>query len=197
MLITCSDSRVSPTLITQAAPGDLFVLRNAGNLVPPYGAAALSGEAATVEFAVASLGVRDIVVLGHSNCGAMQGLLAPESCGHLPAMQAWLQLAESTRRILRETYAELEGEARLAKAIEVHVMVQLANLRTHPCVAARLAAGDLKLHGWVYDIGTGVVAAYDSEEGRFSPMTDEQPSTPAEAESAVEHGGTQDRGLVG
>ena len=99
LFITCSDSRIAPNLLTQSEPGELFVLRNAGNIVPPYGAVQ-GGEAATIEFAVAGLGVKDIIVCGHSHCGAMKGLLEPPPCRDFPALTQWLSHAESTRRIL-------------------------------------------------------------------------------------------------
>jgi carbonic anhydrase len=178
LFITCSDSRIDPNLLTRSRPGDLFILRNAGNIVPPHGAAN-GGEAATIEFAVAALQVRDIVVCGHSHCGAMKGILNPESLASLPAVQAWLTHAEATRRIIRENYPNLDGEHALAAAVEENVLVQLENLRTLPSVAARLARGDLHLHGWVYKIATGQVFAYDPESGQFVTLA-EYPYPPAE-----------------
>lgn len=169
LFITCSDSRINPNLLTQTGPGELFILRNAGNIIPPYGAAN-GGEGATVEFAVAALGVKDIIVCGHSHCGAVKGLLNPDGLTELPAVAAWLSHAEATRRIVKENYAHLCGEACLSAAIEENVLVQLENLRTHPCVASRLARGELKLHGWVYNFERGEVYAYDPEQGQFLPI---------------------------
>jgi carbonic anhydrase len=166
LFITCSDSRINPNLLTQTEPGDLFILRNAGNIIPPADAPA-NGEHATIEFAVAALGVTDIIVCGHSHCGALSGLLNPASLDGLPSMTAWLTHAEATERIIRENYPHLEGEALLTVTIEENVLVQLENLRTLPAVAERLAAGDLHLHGWVYKIETGEVFAYDAAEGQF------------------------------
>lgn len=180
LFITCADSRIDPCLLTQSAPGDLFILRNAGNLVPPYGASD-GGEAATIEFAVAGLGVKDIIVCGHSLCGAMKGLLNPPSAENFPALTAWLKLAESTRRILREKYADRNGEALLSIAIQENVLAQLENLRTHPVVAAALAQDRLKLHGWVYKIETGEVFGYDPEDRQFEPVT-RPPAEPARQE---------------
>ncbi len=170
LFITCSDSRINPNLLTQTDPGDLFILRNAGNIIPPHGAAN-GGEGATVEFAVAALGIRDIILCGHSHCGAMKGLLDPGSLAHLPATVAWLSHAESTRRIIREKYRDREGAALLTATVEENVLMQLENLRTHPAVAAGLAQGELKLHGWVYKIETGEVFAYDPRPGQFVPLT--------------------------
>jgi len=169
LFITCSDSRIDPNLLTRSEPGDLFILRNAGNIVPPHGAAG-GGEAATIEFAVAALGVKDIIICGHSHCGAMRGLLHPEELTSLPALSSWLSYAESTRRIIKANYSHLDGERLLTAAVEENVLVQLENLRTLPAIAPRLARGDLHLHGWVYKIQTGEVFAYDLKCGQFVPV---------------------------
>ncbi len=174
LFITCSDSRIDPSLLTQSPPGDLFILRNAGNIIPPHGPQG-GGEAATVEFAVAVLGVRDVIICGHSHCGAMQGVLEPERVADFPTIAAWLVHAEATRRIIRDNYAHLDGERLLTATIEENVLVQLENLRTLPCVASRLAHGDLHLHGWVYKIETGDVFAFDPEAGQFIPLAHHQP----------------------
>ncbi len=169
LFITCSDSRINPNLITQTDPGDIFILRNAGNIVPPHGAPN-SGEEATIEFAVVGLGVKDIIVCGHSLCGAVKGLLEPEGLRDMPAVTAWLTHAEATRRIVREKYRHLADDALQTAAAQENVLVQLENLRTHPAVAVGLARGDLKLHGWMYKIQTGEVFTYDSEQGQFVPI---------------------------
>jgi carbonic anhydrase len=174
LFITCSDSRIDPNLLTRSRPGDLFILRNAGNIVPPQGAAN-GGEAATIEFAVAALGVTDVIVCGHSHCGAMKGLLQPESLAALPAVSAWLAHAETTRRIVRDNYGHLEGDALVTATTEENVLVQLENLRTHPSVASRLVRGDLHLHGWVYKIETGDVFAYDRASRQFVSVAHYQP----------------------
>jgi len=169
LFITCSDSRIDPNLLTRSMPGDLFILRNAGNIVPPHGAGG-GGEAATIEFAVAGLGVKDIIICGHSHCGAMKGLLEPESLAEMPAVAAWLSHAEATRRVVRENYTHLDGDRLITAAVEENVLVQLENLRTLPAVASRLVKGDLHLHGWVYKIETGDVFAFDLESGQFVPL---------------------------
>ena len=171
LFITCSDSRIDPNLLTQSRPGDLFILRNAGNIVPPHGAAN-GGEGATIEFAVAGLGVKDIVVCGHSHCGAMKGLLDPALVNGLPTVRAWLGHAETTRCIIAENYKHLSGDALVTATVEENVLVQLENLRTLPVVAARLVKGDLHLHGWVYKIETGEVFAYDPASGQFVPLAE-------------------------
>ena len=171
LFITCSDSRIDPTLVTNAQPGDLFILRNAGNIIPPHGAG-IGGEAATIEFAVTALGVKDIIICGHSHCGAMRGLLHPESVVSLPDVSSWLSHAEMTRRIIQDNYSHLEGEALLTAAIEENVLVQLENLRTLPAVGSRLVRGDLHLHGWVYIFETGEVFAFDVESGQFVKLAE-------------------------
>lgn len=167
LFITCSDSRINPNLITHTQPGELFILRNAGNIVPAHGTA-VGGEEATIEFAVVGLGIKDIIVCGHSHCGAVNALLAPEGIREtMPAMFAWLGHAEPARRIVQENYPILDDEKRLNVAIQENVLVQLENLRTHPAVAAALARNALKLHGWVYKFETGQVFAYDPQDGHY------------------------------
>jgi carbonic anhydrase len=177
LFITCSDSRIDPNLLTRTKPGDLFILRNAGNLVPPHGATSC-GEAATIEFAVAGLGVKDIVICGHSHCGAMKGLLHPEQLASLPAMASWLTHAATTRRIVDDHYAHLtDDDARLAAATRENVLVQIEHLRTIPAVASRLRRGDLRVHGWVYEFERGEVFAYDGATEEFLPVDEMRPAT--------------------
>ena len=174
LFVTCSDSRVDPNLITQTKPGDLFVIRNAGNIVPAYGpGTAGGGEAATVEYAVTQLHVTDVIVCGHTKCGAMTGLLAleddPNALAGMPGVAAWLQNAEATRAVVR-TMADSGDKVRTA--VERNVLVQLANLRTHPCVAAAVAEGKLTLHGWVYGLEDGDVYAYHPATDAFARLDD-------------------------
>lgn len=167
LFVTCSDSRIDPNRLTQTKPGELFILRTAGNIIPPYGAV-FGGEAATIEYAVSALQVKDVVVCGHSHCGAMGGLLKPESVAKMPAVRAYLEHAEATRRIITENYEDVQDpDKRLTLAVEENVLVQLENLRTHPAVAAALSRGDLKLHGWVYKFETGEVFAFHPDRGQF------------------------------
>ncbi len=186
LFITCSDSRIDPNLLTQTQPGDIFVIRNAGNIVPPYGAAN-GGEGATIEYAVAALGVKNIIVCGHSHCGAMKGLLAPDSLTELPQVAQWLGHAAATGRIMRENYQHLHDSALLAATVEENVLIQLENLRTHPAVAARLSRGELNLHAWVYKIETGEVFAYDPDEAQYLPVVSDTAAavTPHQEGAAV------------
>lgn len=167
LFITCSDSRINPNLVTQTNPGDLFILRNVGNVVPPYGATHNGGEAAAIEFALCALGVRDIILCGHSSCGAMKGLLKPESLRDMPSVAGWLAHAEATRRIIRENYQESDEKTLLTITVEENILVQLENLKTHPAVAARLASGRLSLHGWYYKIESGEVFTFNPDFGQF------------------------------
>jgi carbonic anhydrase len=171
LFITCSDSRINPAMVTQTSPGELFILRNAGNLVPPYGAAPASGEAATIEFAVQGLGVQNIIVCGHSHCGAMKALMAGGAMEDMPSMVRWLEHARITKEIVRQKYPDLTGSDMVSVAVQENVLAQLENLRTHPSVAARLAGGTLRLYAWVYKIESGEVFEYDPETGQFGPLS--------------------------
>lgn len=170
LLVTCSDSRIDPNLVTTTKPGDLFVLRTAGNIVPPY-EAHLGGEAATIEYAVNALKIPDIIVCGHSHCGAMGGLLNPDGLSELPAVRGYLTFAQATRDVIDERFASVTDPAeRLTRTVEQNTLVQLDNLRTHPAVAAALERGDLTLHAWVYQFESGDVFAYSEDRGEFVPL---------------------------
>lgn len=168
LFITCADSRVHPNLITMTEPGDLFLIRNAGNIIPPYGQLG-GGEAATIEYSIEVLGIQNIIVCGHSQCGAMQALLASRALDELPAARAFFAHAEATRRIVQQKYRDknLDPRELHMAATEENVLVQLNNLATHPSVAARLAAGEIAVYGWYYDIASGAVLQYDQSQGRF------------------------------
>ena len=179
LFITCSDSRIDPNLLTQTEPGELFILRNAGNIVPPYGAVE-GGEAATIEYAVSVLGVKDIIICGHSHCGAMSGLLDQSQLGKLPAVRSWLCHAESTHRIVEENYEHItDASARLTLTVEENVLVQLEHLRTHPTVAAALGRNELELHGWVYKFETGQVFGYQPKEHQFLALEETSFAAPS------------------
>ena len=187
LFITCSDSRIIPNLITQTRPGELFILRNAGNIVPPYSASSC-GEAATVEFAVSELNIKDIIVCGHSHCGAMKALLLMESIRETrPAVFRWLENAEAARLIVRNKYEGLDEPSLLNVTVQENVLIQIEHLRTHPAVAVGLARGELKLHAWVYKMETGQVFAFVPESGQFLPLdSDVAASVPA---GAILHSG--------
>ena len=174
IFITCSDSRVDPSLITQMQPGQLFTIRNAGNIVPPAGEG--SGEEASIEYGIDVLKIRDIVVCGHSQCGAMKGLLKPESLTELPSVVQFLKHAEDTKRILDANYREQDFDCVLNITVQENVLVQLEHVRSLPCVQEALSKGLVHLHGWTYDIETGVTYAYDPEAEEFTPLLEQQKS---------------------
>jgi carbonic anhydrase len=168
LFVTCSDSRVVPELLTQREPGDLFVIRNAGNIVPSYGPEP-GGVTATVEYAVAALGVTDIVICGHSDCGAMTAISTCKCLDHMPAVAGWLRHADAAKAV-NEARTHASDSARLDSMVRENVIAQLANIQTHPSVARALEQGSLSLHGWVYDIETGSIDALDGATRRFVPL---------------------------
>ncbi len=170
LFITCCDSRVVPNLITTAAPGELFIVRNVGNIVPSVERGVLGGVSAAIEYAVEVLQVDNIIVCGHTQCGAIEAILHPERVGHLPFVSRWL--AESSRipKLIEERYGALDGEARMTAAVQENVLVQLENLRSFECVARRLDADVLKISGWVFQIATGDVFDYDPLTGQFRQL---------------------------
>ncbi|MCC2279709.1 carbonic anhydrase [Streptomyces sp. ET3-23] len=166
LFVTCSDSRVVPSLITGARPGELFELRTAGNAVPAYDDARPSGESATVEYAVDVLEVPDIVVCGHSHCGAVGARVRGEDLTAVPAVAGWLnsQLPDGLDRFGHD------GDPGVHAAVQRNVRVQLDRLRTYPSVRERLADGRLRLHGWFYEVNTGLVLAHDPGLDAFLPL---------------------------
>ena len=172
LFIACADSRIVPELITQTDPGELFVCRNIGNVVPAYGEM-LGGVSAVVEYACVALEVTDIIVCGHSDCGAMRALLTPDDpkLRAMPTVRSWLRNAEAAKSVLAATQPDLHGPAQLQALVEQNVRTQLGHLGTHPSVAARLATGQLSLHGWVYGIETGSVHTMDGPAGQLVPLT--------------------------
>ncbi|MEV7087572.1 carbonic anhydrase [Streptomyces sp. NPDC093085] len=161
LFITCSDSRVIPSLITGARPGELFELRTAGNIVPRYDAARPGGETATIEYALRVLGVRDIVVCGHSHCGAVGAMVRGDDLSAVPAVRGWLD----------SSTGELPSARGLAHAVRHHAAAQLDTLRGYPAVREGLAEGRLSLHAWYYEVDTGAVSSHRPElDGEFRPL---------------------------
>ncbi len=170
MFIGCADSRVVPEMLTQQGPGSLFVVRNAGNIVPPHSPEP-GGVTASIEYAVAVLEIPDIVICGHSGCGAMTAILrGTEQFEQLPAVARWLQYADTARDAVARDYANASDEDRLHALIRENVLAQLDHIATHPSVAKALGEKRLRLHGWVYDIGTGGVDTYDARARRWVPL---------------------------
>ena len=171
LFISCADSRIDPELITQSGPGEIFVARNVGNLVPSYGEL-LGGVSAIIEYAVSALKVSHVVVCGHTDCGAMIGLLHPEKVAQLPIVKSWLRNGEAALSIVRSRNTAPDERAALEELIEENVLLQMQHLRTHPSVAGGLADGSLALSGWVYDIAHGMVRIFDEEQRTFRTTGD-------------------------
>ncbi|MEL6496228.1 MAG: carbonic anhydrase [Cyanobacteria bacterium J06623_7] len=183
LFVACSDSRVDPNLITDTDVGELFVIRNAGNIIPPYGAAN-GGEGGTIEYAISALGIEQVVICGHSNCGAMKGLLKLNKLQKdMPLVYDWLKHAEATRRLVLENYPHYEDKDLMDMLVAENVLIQIDNLKTYPIVKARMHQGRLKIYAWVYNIETGNVLAYDARTHTYIPpegqLLQEESDSPA------------------
>ncbi len=161
LFITCADSRVDPNLITSTNPGDLFVCRNAGNIVPPH-SHQTNGIAASIEYGVSALGIRHIIICGHNECGAMQGVLNPESIEKMPLVKDWLAFSAAAKNV-----SATDPKEQLKLTVRANVLLQISHLKTHPCVASRLATDEISLHGWVYDIKSGAIEVFDAAQDKF------------------------------
>ena len=168
LFITCSDSRVVPSVILSGAPGDIFECQIVGNIVPAYGDA-FGGVSATLEYAVTVLGVQAIIVCGHSDCGAMKAVHDSERFAHLTAVAMWLRHAEAAKRIMQSAGTGLVEKEAIALLTRENVIAQLENMRTHPAVALGRRNG-LQIFGWVYDIETGDIVCYDEQKRDFLPL---------------------------
>jgi carbonic anhydrase len=172
LFITCADSRIDPNEITQTGPGEVFVTRNIGNIIPGYGEM-LGGVSAVVEFAVSGLGVRHIVVCGHSDCGAMKALLQPESTAKMPAVTNWLKNAHAAMSVsesMKEGSSHQSARPFLDVLTEQNVLLQMQHVKTHPSVAGAMAAGELTISGWVYQIGSGDICIAEDGQQQFIPI---------------------------
>jgi carbonic anhydrase len=167
LFLTCGDSRIDPSALTSTDPGQIFVERTPGNIVPIYSDEAAVGVSASIEYSIAVLGVKDVIVCGHSACGAMKGLLDPEELHAIPATARWLKYAKRAVDLLSQSCANLRGQERVNCLSKLNVIEQMAHLHTHPAVESRVNEGQLALHGWYYEIHTGVVEAYNPESGKF------------------------------
>lgn len=178
LFITCSDSRVLAELITQSKPGDLFVVKNVGNIVPPSSVVGTTNStAAAIEFAVETLRVSDIVVCGHTQCGAMEALLRGlPAQANQPHLHEWLALAAPVRQVLQTEYTHLRShEEQVTAAGEENVLFALENLYSYPCVQQRLADGSLRLHGWFFVIASAELFAFDPDSKQFLPLGMDKP----------------------
>jgi carbonic anhydrase len=169
LIITCADSRIDPELITQSGPGEIFVTRNIGNLVPTYGET-VGGVSAVIEYAVLALNVRAVMICGHTDCGAMKGLLHLDKLAKMPIVRKWLRNAEAALSVAEALHEGAGEEEILERLIEHNVVLQMSHLRTHPSVAGRTAMGTLAIYGCVYEIGTGHVRFYDEASKGFAQV---------------------------
>lgn len=179
VFITCSDSRLVPNLLVQAEPGDLFILRNAGNIVPPAGQGG-EGVVASLEYAICALGIRDVILCGHSNCGAMKGVLHPEKVASMPSVASWVKHAEPARRAVAALHPGAEDEDVLDLVVDYNVIAQVHNILTYPFVRDLVVRNELELYGWVYDIATGAVKGLDEKGTSFVPIGDGEKGSPDE-----------------
>lgn len=170
LFISCSDSRLVPELVTQQDPGQLFVIRNAGNIVPSFGPEP-GGVSATIEYAVVALGVTDIVICGHSNCGAMKAIASCQCLDPMPAVAHWLRYSDAAKAVVEKKSYATEDE-KVNAMVQENVIAQLNNIKTHPSVAVGLRNNALRLHGWVYDIESGVIRALDKSTKQFVTLSD-------------------------
>lgn len=166
LFIACADSRVDPALLTQCGPGEIFVARNIGNVIPAYGEA-LGGVSALVEYAATALQVDQVVICGHTDCGAMKALLNQEQLANMPTVKLWLRSAEAALSVVQALEPELARAEALDKLTKENVLLQMNHLRTHPSIAGRLARRSLAIYGWVYDIASGSVRMYDEQQNEF------------------------------
>ena len=169
LFITCSDSRVVPNLITDAAPGELFIVRNVGNVVPTPDLP--GGTAAAIQYAVEVLNVENVIICGHTQCGALKAILDPDSVAHLEYVRRWVKSTIGVKRLIDEKYSHLTGEQKLTAAIQENVLAQLEHLREYPFVASRMDAGKLQVNGWIFDVGKGEVFDYEPEYGEFLSLS--------------------------
>src|ERR1039458_8799358 len=166
MFLTCADSRVNPNLVTQTDPGEIFIERNPGNMIPPH-VEFVGGVTAGVEYAMLVLKVPVIVVCGHTDCGVMKALLRPEQVADMPGVQKWISRGWEARKHMLREFGDAPEEEQLRRMTEFNVLGQIENLKTHPSVSARLLRREIEIRGWVYDIGDGSIREADPESGRF------------------------------
>lgn len=172
LIVTCADSRIDPEAVTQSGPGEVFVTRNIGNMVPAYGEM-LGGVSAVIEYAVMALKVKHVVVCGHSDCGAMKALLNPASTAAMPTVTSWLTNGKAALTVAQATEGEnTPAGDRLHRLTEENVLMQIAHLKTHPSVAGAMARGELSISGWVYEIGTGEVRVAEEGQREFVPVSE-------------------------
>lgn len=173
LFVGCSDSSVSPEVLVHANPGDTMVIRNAGNIIPAFGADLGGPISASLEFAIRGLQVQRIIVCGHYPCLAMDTLLHPEDLEAMSEVESWLQQAEAVKIVVDARYSEATDEERLRKCVENNVLMQLRRLMTYPSVTELAVEGQLEIMGWVLNEPSGALFQYYEREGKFVPVEDE------------------------
>jgi carbonic anhydrase len=170
LFIACADSRVDPNELTQSVMGEVFVMRNIGNMIPAYGEM-LGGVSAVIEYAVTALRVQHIVVCGHTDCGAMKALLRPESVKDMPTVNSWLTNARAALSVAETMHTKTEWRRELLSVLtEQNILLQLQHLKTHPSVAGAMAMGELTVSGWLYDIGKGQISIAEDGQRTFTVL---------------------------
>jgi carbonic anhydrase len=169
LFLTCADSRVNPNLVTQTEPGEIFIERNPGNMVPTY-VEFVGGVTAGVEYAMLVLKVPLIIICGHTDCGVMKALMEPGSVHGMPGVQTWMSHGEMARTRMLRQLPVASREEQLQRLTEFNVLDQIEHLLTHPSVRRRLRYGEIEIRGWVYDIGSGSIREHNPTTGKFEPI---------------------------
>jgi carbonic anhydrase len=175
LIIACADSRVIPGLLAFVAAGELFMIRNVGNLIPPAREEGTSSgawsEASAIEYAVGILGIRNVVVCGHSNCGAMRVVISGSYLDDTPTLRAWLDHARPTPGMANLVAKSTTGRPADDELSQSNVLLQLQHLFSYPAINKRLTDGTLSVAGWWFDIATGEMHIYDPTTRRFELLT--------------------------
>lgn len=170
LFITCSDARINPNLVTSADPGEIFILRNAGNIIPYYGSS--GSEEATIEFAISKLGIKDIILCGHSHCGAIEAATQLDTLKSTPNLYSWVKKnIEPTLDLVKSNYKDLDQNVFLEILTQEHVLKQLENLKSYPIVNEAISNNTLSLHAWVYKFETCEIYSFDAVEGQFGLLS--------------------------
>ncbi len=166
LFVSCSDSRINPNLVTSADPGDLFIVRNAGNIIPPNGSG--GGEAATLEFAISQLKVKDIIVCGHSHCGAIEATFYLDKLVDQPNLKTWINnYMVPTLDFVHHNYQDLDAPSLMDILLQEHVLQQLENLKTYDVVTQAIKNQKLTLHAWIYQFENGDIFSFNQQDGQF------------------------------
>lgn len=173
LMIACSDSRVDPALVMNCKPGDLFVVRNVANLVPPYeNDQSYHGTSAALEFGVCVLGIKHVILFGHTQCGGIQSLFenAHDKCGKNSFLVKWMELAQRAHAAIENCHSERPLEEKVHLCGQYSLINSLKNLKTFPWIKERVDQGSLRLHAWNFDMSKGILEQYDEEQNSFEEI---------------------------